>query len=148
MKNYVENVSDNPELLESPTLVFYTQEFLGVTFEMAQPKKKNRKSGYVETVEEPHASKCLSWDFVDDEVEVDDDDEDTHFESDTTKLDCEFVDDDDEDIDDGSFPYAFDQLNPVSDELATIYPKNDYRQQPYTSPKLSESETELYNTLF
>ena len=58
------------------------------------------------------------------------------------------VDDNDDDIDDGSSHQAFDQLNLVSDKLRTIDPPNDYCQQPYTSPELSESETELYNTLF
>ena len=41
LKNYVRNVSDNPELLNSATLGLYSPEVPGVTFEIVQPKKKN-----------------------------------------------------------------------------------------------------------
>ena len=59
-------------------------------------------------------------------------------------------DDDDDNIDDGSLHRAFNQQNPVRNESDTelIYPPNDYRRNPYTSPKLTELETELYNVLF
>ena len=43
---------------------------------------------------------------------------------------------------------TLDRQNPVSDATPTIYPPNDYPQNPYTSPELAESETELYNSLF
>ena len=43
LKNYVRNVSDNPELLDSPTLGLYSPEVPGVTFEIAQPKKKKQR---------------------------------------------------------------------------------------------------------
>ena len=148
LKNYVKKVSDNPVLLEDPTLGFYTPEVPGVTFEIAQPKEKKRKRASGESVDEPGASKRPRCDFLDDEVEADDDEEDTLFESEETESDREFIDDYEDDIDDGSFYRVFDQQNPVSDEPSMIYPSNDYRQDPYSPPELSESETELYNTLF
>ena len=149
LKNYVRNVSDNPELLENPTLGLYTLEIPGVTFEIAQPKKKSRKRTSGES-DEPRAAKRPRCDFVDDEVEVESDiEEDTLFE-DETESDREFIDEDDGIEDDVNIHRAFDQQNPVSNEsdAPLIYPTDDYRQNPYTSPELNESETELYNTLF
>ena len=147
LKNYVKNISDNPELLESPTLGFYTPEVPGETFEIAQPKKKKRKRATTKSTEEPRASKRSRSDFFDDDVEVDIEEEDIYFE-DETESDREFVDDHDDEIDDGSLHRAFDQRNPVNDEPTMIYPLNDYRRNPYTPLELSESETELYDTLF
>ena len=79
LKNYVKNISDNPELLESSTLGFYNPEIPGVTFEIAQPKEKKRKRTSNASADEPRASKRPRCDFLDDEVEVEDDDEDIRF---------------------------------------------------------------------
>ena len=148
LKTYVKNISDTPELLEDPTLGLYSPEIAGVTFEIAQPKKKkNRKKTSRESNEEPGPSKRSRCDFIDDDVEVESDTEEDTFFEEETESDREFVDDDEE-IDDGSLHRAFDQQNPVRDEPPSIYPPNDYRQTPYSSPELTESETELYNTLF
>ena len=85
------------------------------------------------------------FDLVDDEVEFDNNnDEDTLFESDVTESDREFVDDDDEDMDDGSFHRAFDQQNPVCDESAMIYPLNNYRQ---TLTLLQNSQSQKLNSI-
>jgi hypothetical protein len=148
LKTYVKNISDTPELLEDPTLGLYSPEIAGVTFEIAQPKKKkNRKKTSRESNEEPGPSKRSRCDFIDDDVEVESDTEEDTFFEEETESDREFVDDDEE-IDDGSLHRAFDQQNPVRDEPPSIYPPNDYRQTPYSSPELTESQTELYNTLF
>ena len=151
LKNYVRNLSDNPEHLDSTTLGLYSPEVPGVTFEIAQPKTKKQKRKSTELAAAPRASKRSRSDFFDDEVDVDDDDDDmdTFFESDETESDREFID---EDVieDDVNIHRAFDQQNPVTNEsdAPSIYPTDDYRQNPYTSPELTESETELYNTLF
>jgi hypothetical protein len=147
LKNYVKKLSENPELLDDPTLGLYRPEIPGVTFEIAQPKKKNRKR---RSDDEPRAEKRSRSDFIDDDVEVESDiEEDTLFEAET-ESDREFIDEDNDDIDDGSLHRAFDQQNPPPEEsdTPTIYPPNDYRRTPYTPPELNESETELYDTLF
>ena len=150
VKNYVKNISDTPELLEDPTLGLYHPEIPGVTFEIAKLKKKNKKRKLTESNEEPRAPKRARCNFVDDEVEVENDIEDDILFEAETESDCEFIDDDDDNIDDGSLHRAFNQQNPVRNESDTelIYPPNDYRRNPYTSPELTEVETELYNVLF
>ena len=151
LKNYVRNIANNPELLDNPTLGFYTPEVPGVTFEIAQPleKKKTGKKRSAEPSQEPRPSKRSRHTFIIDDVEVEEDiEEDTFFEEET-ESDREFVDDaDDEDTDDGSLHRAFDQQNPVRDERPSIYPPKDYRQTPYNPPELTESEAVLYNELF
>ena len=133
-------------LLDDPTLGLYRPEIPGVTFEIAQPKKKNRQRTSVESDDEPRAEKRSRSDFIDDDVEVESDiEEDTLFEAET-KSDREFIDEDNNDIDNGSLHHDFDQQNPPPEEsdIPTIYPPNDYRRTPYTSPELNPTATGLF----
>ena len=162
LKNYVQKISDNPDILNTSTHGLYTLEIPGETFEIAKLKKKKTSPRKPSLPLEDDGGdddaisvkRMRADEFLDDDVEVEDDtgEEETDFDIETAE-DRKFINDgdssDDEgEHDDGSMHRAFDQQNPATDEPANIYPPNDYRRNPYTSPELDEAQTELYDSLF
>ena len=157
LKNYVKQITADPEVINTSTLGLYNVEVPGETFEIGKPKKKSKKTTNDDPSNTDGASKAkrARTEFLDEDVEVEDqmsgDETEIDFNIETAE-DHEFIvvsDDDDDENDDASMHRAFDQQNPPSSESSTnIYPPQDYRRNPYTPPELNESETELYDALF
>ena len=149
LRNYIKKITEDPTILNtSSTLGLYNLEVPGETFEIAKPKKKKRNQKSSIDDDGPSSAKRACNEFLDDDVEVEDDtvEENGDFDLETAE-DREFINDE-ENVDDGSLHRAFDQENPLSNEPVNIYPPNDYRRNPYTSPELDEAQTELYDGLF
>ena len=165
LKNYVKNISENPDLLESDTLGLYEQEIPGVTYEIAKlkegKKRKRAAPADVDDEDEARPSHRMRNEF-EDEVTVEDDvgdsDDDDDNDDMETASDEEFINDDDGEeenteeeihlhhaVNNRIFNNSSDNNNNNNN---SIYPPDDYRLNPYVSPELTDSEQELYDRLF
>ena len=142
LKNYVHNISTNPSLLDDDTLGLYTEEIPGETFEIAKAKPKKRAAAK----QKGRARKRRRCDFIDEDAEVSGDEEEEDEEEEETESDREFIYNGDSDSDDVSTYRAYDQQHQHQQQHQRS--THDYRDHPYQSPELSESDNGLYNNLF
>ena len=165
LKNYVRNISENPDLLESDTLGLYEQEIPGVTYEIAKlkegKKRKRAAPADVDDEDEARPSHRMRNEFedevtVEDDVGGSDDDDDDDNDDMETASDEEFINDDDGEEENTEEEIhlhhavnnrIFNNSSDNNNNNNSIYPPNDYRLNPYVTPELTDSEQELYDRL-